>query len=124
MFTEWKYAKLIGFPVQVGIQFVQIGDSLRAAAFLQELDDDLTSNHGIRVSQAVFRRNEMALLIWPGSGHCRYNTIYNDRRRIDSRDVNKNIARRNQPESRPERGRKCHVLSHTLCDPPVLDDGL
>jgi len=37
------------FPVtQVGIQFVQIGQSPGAAEFLQELDDSLSSNYGIR----------------------------------------------------------------------------
>jgi len=37
------------FPItQIGIQFVQIGDSPRAAAFLQELDDGLAANHGVR----------------------------------------------------------------------------
>jgi hypothetical protein len=103
------------FPVQVGIQFVQIGNSLLAAEFLQELDDGLTSNHGIRVSQAVFRRTKWS---WYGRpGHRRYNAIRKDRRRIDSRDVDQNIARRNQPESRPKRGRECHVLSHASCDP-------
>jgi len=37
------------FPItQVGIQFVQIGDSHQATEFLNELDDSLTSNHGVR----------------------------------------------------------------------------
>jgi hypothetical protein len=37
------------FPTtQVGIQFVQIGDSRQAADFLAELDNDLSANHGIR----------------------------------------------------------------------------
>jgi len=37
------------FPItQVGIQFVQIGQSPGAAEFLQELDDNLTSNYGVR----------------------------------------------------------------------------
>jgi hypothetical protein len=45
------------FPItQVGIQFVQIGQSPGAAEFLQELDDNLTSNYGVRVSRAVFHR--------------------------------------------------------------------
>jgi hypothetical protein len=44
------------FSVQVGIQFVQIGDSPQAAEFLKELDDGLASNHSVRVSQAAFRR--------------------------------------------------------------------
>jgi len=33
---------------QVGIQFVQIGDSKEAGKFLRELDDGLSANHGIR----------------------------------------------------------------------------
>jgi len=37
------------FPItQVGIQFVQIGNSPHAAEFLQELDDSLSSGHGVR----------------------------------------------------------------------------
>ncbi|EIN10988.1 hypothetical protein PUNSTDRAFT_65748, partial [Punctularia strigosozonata HHB-11173 SS5] len=37
------------FPLtQIGVQFVQIGDHPEAAAFLQELDDDLQRNHTIR----------------------------------------------------------------------------
>jgi len=37
------------FPTtQLGIQFVQIGDSPTATKFLQELDDNLSSNHGVR----------------------------------------------------------------------------
>lgn len=37
------------FPItQVGIQFVQIGDSSKATQFLQELDDNLASDHGVR----------------------------------------------------------------------------
>ena len=41
--------------IQVGIQFVQIGDSPHAAEFLQELDDSLTSDHGVRVSHVISR---------------------------------------------------------------------
>ncbi|KDQ64206.1 hypothetical protein JAAARDRAFT_52188 [Jaapia argillacea MUCL 33604] len=37
------------FPLnQVGIQFVQIGDSQEATEFLRELDDGLANTHGIR----------------------------------------------------------------------------
>jgi len=37
------------FPLtQVGIQFVQIGNSPRASAFLEELDNSLAERHGIR----------------------------------------------------------------------------
>jgi hypothetical protein len=36
--------------IQVGVQFVQIGDHPEAAAFLQELDDCLQGNHAVRVS--------------------------------------------------------------------------
>lgn len=57
IFDEWKYVA-DRVHVQVGIQFVQIGNSILAAEFLQELDDGLTSNHGIRVSQAAFRRTK------------------------------------------------------------------
>lgn len=38
------------FPLtQVGIQFVQIGDSPAATAFLRELDGGLEARHDIRV---------------------------------------------------------------------------
>jgi hypothetical protein len=39
--------------MQVGIQFVQIGNDLGATEYLKELDDDLQDKHDIRVSQAV-----------------------------------------------------------------------
>lgn len=39
------------FPLaQVGIQFVQIGDDRRATEALKELDENLASLYGIRVS--------------------------------------------------------------------------
>ena len=34
---------------QVGIQFVQIGDSASATTYLNELDDALSTNNGVRV---------------------------------------------------------------------------
>jgi hypothetical protein len=46
------------FPItQVGIQFVQIGKSRRATAYLKELDDGLAEGHGIRVRRAPFYRS-------------------------------------------------------------------
>lgn len=36
--------------IQVGIQFVQIGNDPGATRYLQELDDQLQGQHGIRVS--------------------------------------------------------------------------
>jgi len=42
------------FPLsQVGIQFVQIGQDEDAAEFLRELDDNLSSVHGIRVRSTL-----------------------------------------------------------------------
>lgn len=35
--------------VQLGIQFVQIGDNHNVEEFLRKLDDDLKGKHGIRV---------------------------------------------------------------------------
>jgi hypothetical protein len=40
--------------MQVGIQFVQVGNSAKAREFLEELDDNLSSNHSIRVRCPVF----------------------------------------------------------------------
>lgn len=46
---------------QVGIQFLQIGNDPEAREALQELDDDLSSEHGIRdiVDTVPFNGEEM-----------------------------------------------------------------
>ena len=54
------------FAIQVGIQFVQIGDSPHAAEFLQELDDSLMSGHSVRVSKALSRKRNGLDINRPG----------------------------------------------------------
>jgi hypothetical protein len=48
------------FNIKVGIQFVQIGHSAQAAAFLKELDDGLASHYGIRVRFYILQQKEKA----------------------------------------------------------------
>lgn len=44
----------MSYLLQVGIQFVQVGDDPRATEALRELDDELAKEYGIRVSRFIY----------------------------------------------------------------------
>lgn len=47
--VRWLISSRFCFrPYQLGIQFVQVGDDQEAAMFLQQLDDDLKAQAGVR----------------------------------------------------------------------------